>query len=574
MQILPRLPRLRALLGCLTALIIAAPSGVASSPNEPLPRMPIGMNLSGISDWGPGFPFKNLMWGARLWMTANVRGPGPWDTEKLMQIPLDENGYPLELPFTVPDLDVPQVVRTILPNRMTPGEYVLLYDGEGDFRGLQGTSIVSQSPGRVVLRMTHGKHLEGFYITRSVRGNHVRNVRILALADEHADLAANPFRDDFIEFCRPFHNIRYMNWSTTNFSLERDWERRKKPTFYTMRGLGGDADKFWRGVPDAHFLLSGGVAWEVIIDLANKLKIDPWINVPHRATDDYIRQMAVLFRDRLDPSLKIHLEYSNEVWNWAFVQSHWMLLNRFAADFVKARGVEPWERPPTDDEGEIARGAKGRAHPERMAALSVRTFRIWEEVFGDTYPQRLVRIVGVQAGWPDTGRRTLRMVMENGGADAVSPAGYFGPDREIFDRWDAAGANLTVDQVAADMLGALENKTAPWARFYGDLARQHNVRLIIYEGGQHIQPREQKEAPYMPALAAIQSHPVMYDLYIRNFRIHQEVGTHLFVAYSSITDQGNRIGSFGHLSDYNQPLSEAPKMRALLDVNLPRPVRP
>ena len=55
------------------------------------------------------------------------------------------------------------------------------------------------------------------------------------------------------------------------------------------------------------------------------LQKDIWINVPVAASDDYVRELALLLRDNLDPNLHIYVEYSNEVWNWDFSQAHWNL---------------------------------------------------------------------------------------------------------------------------------------------------------------------------------------------------------------------------------------------------------
>ncbi|MBK6374693.1 MAG: hypothetical protein IPF67_16600 [Saprospiraceae bacterium] len=49
------------------------------------------------------------------------------------------------------------------------------------------------------------------------------------------------------------------------------------------------------------------------------MKKDPWICIPHLADDEYIIQLAKYLNANLDPSLKLHLEYSNEeVWRWWF----------------------------------------------------------------------------------------------------------------------------------------------------------------------------------------------------------------------------------------------------------------
>jgi hypothetical protein len=220
-------------------------------------KLAIGMNLAGIADWEPGFPFRNLMWGARPWMTSDVRWTpaAKWNTEKLSAFQFDEDGYPLEVPVSVPDRAEPQVIFTLLPNVLKPGRYVVLYDGKGAFAASLGSKIIYQLPGRVVIEMTHnGSLVEVLTITRSVRGDHVRNIRVLAQQDEKADLAANPFRAEFLDFCRPFRALRFMDWAATNGSLEQEWSQRRRPSFYRQ---------------------TEGIAIEHMIQLCNMLEVDP-----------------------------------------------------------------------------------------------------------------------------------------------------------------------------------------------------------------------------------------------------------------------------------------------------------
>ena len=99
-----------------------------------------------------------------------------------------------------------------------------------------------------------------------------------------------------------------MDWGHTNHSPIVEWSDRRKPWHQTQAGEYGVAMEYW-------------------IQLSNLLQKDPWICVPHQASDDYIRKMARMFRDQLDPNLTIYLEYSNEVWNWSFQQSHWNVDN-------------------------------------------------------------------------------------------------------------------------------------------------------------------------------------------------------------------------------------------------------
>lgn len=106
-----------------------------------------------------------------------------------------------------------------------------------------------------------------------------------------------------------FSVIRYMNFSNTNgrdpdFPDSTEWSDRK---------LKKDASQ--NRIPQINKL--GGAAWEYVIELSNKVKMDPWINIPVSATHEYISQLAVLFRDSLDPNLRMYVESSNEVWNTA-----------------------------------------------------------------------------------------------------------------------------------------------------------------------------------------------------------------------------------------------------------------
>ena len=283
--------------------------------------------------------------------------------------------------------------------------------------------------------------------------------------------------------------------------------------------------------------------------------------------------MAKLVKATLDPKLKAYVEYSNEVWNWQFQQAGWMIQSKAAGDALAAAGRKAWKDGVVPefslDGGEVAKDG-GIDHPERMGALDRICFKQWEEVFTGVDRARIVRVIGVQHGWVDTAKRTVEWVMAHGGADAVAPAGYFGPNDAIYARWDAAGAALTADQVIADMNEALEKDSASWTRQIGRIAKDHRLRYIVYEGGQHIQPKGQEEKPYMPALKAAQFSPGMHGVYMKNFAVHQETGCDLFAAFSSISKQGLRWGSWGHQEFYGQPRSEIPKYGALLDANLPK----
>ena len=97
---------------------------------ESFPKLPIGMNLAGIADWEPGFPFKNLFLGARPWLTRNLSGSGAHDTKTETAFQYDDDGYPIQVPVMSPAATEPQAVFTYVPSNLKPGKYILLYDGE------------------------------------------------------------------------------------------------------------------------------------------------------------------------------------------------------------------------------------------------------------------------------------------------------------------------------------------------------------------------------------------------------------------------------------------------------------
>jgi hypothetical protein len=112
--------------------------------------------------------------------------------------------------------------------------------------------------------------------------------------------------------------------------------------------------------------VSNGPSWEYLIKVANETGKELWINVPHGATDDYIRKLALLFAygsdgvepysslqerpvfEPLNPNLRVYLQISNETWNWSFLQSHDLLKlseRIFDAGLGGTSTAHPWDRP-------------------------------------------------------------------------------------------------------------------------------------------------------------------------------------------------------------------------------------
>jgi hypothetical protein len=504
--------------------------------------LPIGMNIDEVNYYSGVLPFYDLMMTASEMMTY-PHGTGDWDSEQMNNIPVTGNGWPLELPYRVGG--VLQDVRFLINNNFA-GEYVVLFDGDGTIE-FAGES--RQVDGAMHINLPGDGENTWFNITSSNIKNPIRNMRIIPVSFKNNEGAMPTFHTDFLHGLRPFHALRFMDFANTNNSTQIEWSDRNTKQHYTQGN-------------------SKGVAWEYMIDLANELNADIWICVPHMASDDYISHLARLFLDKLKPGLKLHLEYSNEVWNWIFSQANYVLDN--------APG-----HPDSYVSAELAAiGPAGHEHPEKDAYMMARTFRIFESVWGNQ-KARIVRVAAVQHGWVDNTRRILEYLFntDGKGADVVAPAGYFSYSEDDHASWVAMNpTDVTAEMILQSADNKLDNpnieEEADYTRQTAAYANQFGLDFVVYEGGQHMQPHHQENWDYNHAVYDAQINPKMYELYMKNFAIHQEpvVNCKLFMAYSYVGPRESRWGSWGHLESLQQLSSAnlkttAPKYQALLDIN-------
>ena len=365
---------------------------------------------------------------------------------------------------------------------------------------------------------------------RSELNNPVRNIRLL-LPGTEATYETNPWAQEWIDKLTPFKTIRFMDWGATNGSTLEEWEDRPK-------------------VSDFSYTLKG-IPYEWWAEVCNANQANAWICVPHLADETYVTELATLFRDQLDPSLKIYVEYSNELWNWIFPQAHYGN-DELDQDL-------PW--------------------PERLAPRIAEVMQIWTDVFGAD-SDRLVRVLATQNGWFDIGNRMYLQLEADGNAnliDALSPSGYMYYYTEPI---AALGANATANDVL-EQARALSFNEEDWLmrswRQHAALAEENDLRLLFYEAGEHFTPEPWGTVqPYTPALQNAHVDLGMYDLYLELFDTlaNLSTGQELLMHFSFITPppEGDpnegAYGNFGALqSQFFQfpPFESAPKYRALTD---------
>ncbi|MFQ3677019.1 MAG: hypothetical protein SNJ74_03650 [Fimbriimonadaceae bacterium] len=402
---------------------------------------PIGGGLEGIADWSFSNAFADLMKQARRFGSADR----PWEGSP----PLDANGWPTG------DFGVVLAIFNGMKN--VGGTYKIRFEcattptmqlvaSPGQIVNVQRDAATGVVTADLVFPEGGSQIMIGF---RNTAGG-VRNLKVMRPGYGFDAVFTQPF----LNMLKPLRTLRFMDWTRTNASSIVHWSDRNPPSAPSYAG-------------------SRGVPWEVCIDLCNLLRKDAHINVPHMATDDYVRQLAILFRDRLRPELKIYVEYSNEVWNWGFAQANWNL-NQAKAE-VQA-GNSPLNFDGSTNETVWA---------ARRVGLRLKQIADIFRQVQQNHARRDIRpVLGVQVAWPELWLvEPLKMLNAVYGPPAnylyaVGLAPYFnlGPDRDSY--------TLTVDQV----LAALQRSVDAWKESRSlencfTVAYSNGLKVVAYEGG-------------------------------------------------------------------------------------------
>ena len=503
----------------------AAPAhGPAATTRKPPAARPrLGMNLHGPADWNTELPFVDVFRLSRPWISQ--RKGQPWG--KGPRLELDGHGWVKRLQ---PDCSAESPLCTIDGGHYPRGKYTVLYDGQGKLDVWGAARAVSREPGRMVIGVDSSKG--GFFLRllETDPNDYVRNIRVIMPGFEKT-YQENPFHPVFLKRWQGVACFRFMDWMKTNGSKIVTWEDRPKPE-------------------DATFS-AGGVAPEVMIDLCNRQKADAWFCMPHLADDGYVRNFAKLVKEKLDPGLKVYVEYSNEVWNSQFPQT------RYSWEKAKELGLGPKERP-WEGGGQF------------YARRSLEIFKIWEEVFGGH--QRLVRVLAWQSGntwWME--RIILPQQDAYKQADALAIAPYMGMnvprDAGKNKKRLTAGevSKWTVDQALDHLEKECLPKSIRAIEATKKTADKYGLMLLAYEGGQHMVGvgGGQDNDAMTRLLQAANAHPRMGKIYQRYFDAWTDAGGDLFCYFSSV-GRWSKWGSWGIMQFYDEEEAKSPKFTATM----------
>jgi hypothetical protein len=227
-----------------------------------------------------------------------------------------------------------------------------------------------------------------------------------------------------------------------------------------------------------------GVAWEYAIMLANKTGKDMWINIPVRASDDYVKQLAKLIKSQLNKDRCVYVEYSNEVWNTIFAQYHW---NYNEAKKEVMAGGETGKMLSDDykDDNTYFHGWKRVS--KRLVEISNIFKAVYADPEGGANPNAINTVIrpvlASQSAIPSMLRMQVRFIEKNYGPPSrfiygVAGAPYIGPDHKVGGR-PGATADQLLDSAAESGMKWIKDVSLQ----YQVVARYYRLHALCYEGG-------------------------------------------------------------------------------------------
>ncbi len=473
---------------------------VALLPSSLARGLDLAVNVDGFADWMSSRAYVDASSMFRRWGMA---GAG-WQENP--NIKLTADNYPLV------DADAVSLLRGY-----PEGVYLMRYEGTATVNFVGFASIVPGSlqtaNGVTTARVQVGAHKGEDLVTLQVRNlnanDPMRNFQLLMPGYD----AKKVFTDEFVKRVRPFPTIRFMDWQQTNWQAVKEWADRPKPSMFSRCSA--------KGVP-----------LEEIVLLANETKRNVWVNIPLMANDDYVKQFATFLRDKLHKDAIIHVEYSNEVWNFGFQQ---------AKDNLQAAKANA-NLTKSDDFGRCAQQAA-----DKLGRFS----GIFKTVFGPAQFDKRVRpVVGgfiASSYWAQTQVEWLNDHYR-GLVKEVAIAPYFGVEGDIADV-DKPGA--TADAMFAKLNSWIDTKIAEWVAAHAALAQANGMALVSYEGGVHLTAtngvNEELKRQMQNDRRMALTYRHLFDVWTKNggglFTQFGHIGPYTKFGYWGLLESADQIGS-------------------------------
>lgn len=597
----------------------------------------VGYHPGGISYWNTPY-FCNAFYNGK-WLEYE---PGQWgDNVEVWNNPqFDENGFPRYLndgkrlrgicfglhcnyggdrPGTWPRR-----------SRLAEGHIVLSWRGRADIRLNRGSFIASESSGPEAGMLTNGRRC---YLFED--GRHLETLEVYDIdpADPVTDIKvwlSDPNNPEKLSLENQLYHplflarladadwgfIRFMDFQQTNANPQRDWSDRRLPSHCFMTGPLNPRE------PAAGFRggRGSGIAFEYMVALCNRANKDLWACVPHMATDDFVRNLARLIcfgSDGREPyarevaypvypplkkSLRVFIEYSNEIWSWgdSFPQGNWAYdransLGISKPQFNARRFCRVWQifRDVFANDEQLVRvasvftanssytcpflqeiAAYGRSLNPQVEpdVIAVTTY------FGNGIQDYVYKKAQSQAGTDDPWFLTGRTFQTGGVERFVS----VGPDDpywsspafehhmdETFNEWRKRLLSGDAREGAGPDAVGLGGGFDMWLREMARTTFDTPKPIIAYEGGPSIYTNDidtgdSRDDGLTIFMEAMNRRPDFEDIYNIHLNMAKSKGLWSHVAFTDCGSWG-KYGQWGHLEYLDQPPGDSVKWQFILN---------
>lgn len=507
-----------------------------TTPAQAAPGEKLGYNTSGLHHLSSSNPFIDIFKISRGWITScefNWQQNRPIDpgctrkksfnTKETAKVSVDSNGWPTRLPARG-EAPVFTSINAIwdMPDNFPTGRHFVTYQGDADISVLGDVDIIRQIPGRIDFNLKSAKRNLRLHITRINPKNYIRNIKVIP--QKYANTyTRQTFNQEYLQTARPFNSIRFMPWQNTKDTNLAHWKDRATPQ-------------------TAFYNHDAGMPVETMVDLANSTQSAPWFAMPHKATDAFMHSFAQTVKVRLNPRQKVYIEYSNEVWNSMYPATH----------YAAQQGLKLWPRGKTE--------IKNPGTRRLFLALNYNALRSKKmcSIFKQSLGNRAVCVVSAYGSAPKMGEELMTCPLAGGNCyksfDAYAVAPYFGDyiarveNRGLVKRWANQG-NAGVNQLFREIMsgglakdnyqgGAIENTIEERVKKNVALARKYKVKLLAYEGGQHLlrvdRPHVINDPKVYRLFANANRHPQMGNAYTKYLRAWNRAGGGMLMHFNGI----------------------------------------
>ncbi len=476
----------------------------AKSPNKPAQ---MGMNLADHTYYSTELAFQNLALMLQPTWTPVLNGN--WNTGSAITYTAD--GYPNNVGSGLVAANVLQL------NNSLPNGTALTITWSGPATGV------------TVDGATNGNNTASYTRTSAVNTNLLIRINANGVTNlvirKTSETITGKFRQAFLDRCKRYSCIRFMNWGQTNSPTAVTWAGRKTESHLSQ----GDLTK--------------GVAFEHMIDLCNETGCAGWFCIHHTADDTYVSSLASLIGSRRTGNWPIYVEYSNEIWNDIFTAKAYL-------NSISGGNWFPQQITRTQQIGLLMRASVPITLVLGMHSTNVN--------FGQWYLVEQPSPYNLD------------------GIDAIAIAPYFGNEAHM----EPTLSTITSMQAAIDACDdhldvGITEQMQGW-KMICDARRK---RLIGYEGGPHLQMFA--NTTVTGYFASANRNTQMYDLTLKYLRLWKTLtGGDLLCYFNSIyydtiydfntsSNKDNESGTWGAMTfegqTVNSTTNNAVKQAAIVD---------